>query len=265
MVAEEIIGERYHQLNNEKPGQVCLLDEQSPACSYALGRLYKEAGVTWKSDQKILFGGFYPDQDNNRASRALVELMREENSPEGQIDSSLSCVLDISSLSVFKAKEGGKDAIQANLADLPFAPNSLDIVFLDYTVHFMLEETRGKMFSRLYDALSKEGLVFIATNASLLSDFGRFGRYFDSLRSKRANKVDFWNNRPIEPHLRGYKKVLSALCDRTGDGDFDLTVVSRQESPFREYKNRYPIAINRDSEKFGDLFKNWGKRYKKIY
>jgi hypothetical protein len=265
MVAEESIGERYHQLNSEKPGQVCFLDEQSPAYFYALGRLYKEAGMTWKSDQKILFGGFYPDQDNNRASRALVELMSEKNSPEGQIDSSLSCILDISSLSVVKAKEGGKDAVQANLADLPFAPNSLDVVFLDYTVHFMSDETRDKMFGRLYDALSPQGLVFIATNGNLLSDFGRLGRYFDSLRSKWANKVDFWNNRPIEPHLGKYKKVFSALCDRTGEGNFDLTVVARQESPFKEYRDKFPIAIERDSEKFGDLFKEWGKRYRKIY
>lgn len=262
MAVEESIGELYYQLNKEKPGYVCLLDKQAPAYCYALGRLYENAGVTWKPDQKVLFGGFYPDHDNNRASKALVELMREENSPEGQKDFSLSCVLDISDLPVIKAREGGKDAIQANLADLPFASNSLDVVILDYTVHFMQEETRERMFSRLYNAISQSGLVFIATNSTVFADLGRPGRFIDSQRAKRANKVRFWNNRPIEPHLKKYKKVYFASCDRIAGGNFDLTVVARQESPFNKYKYAQPAAIDIYLEEFGRICGKWEEHFR---
>jgi len=91
--------------------------------------------------------------------------------------------------------------VQGRLEDLPFADDSVDAFFLDYTLEFM-DDPRVKGFAgRAAECLKRNGVLVCSVSVPIIPELSPMSRYFDRMK----NKV------PVFPRGTGNVELLKPL------------------------------------------------------
>lgn len=174
--------------------------------------------------QNFVLGGFRPDSANQTAFTQICRAI----SPNPD---SKHILLDLN-------REPLKDRrsraypykVQAALENLPFAPDSTDFIFLDFTLNFMDKKQMESFAEAAEQSLKPNGLIIaIHDGINLSALWGLLSR------KKHAVPQYIHSTKHIEEAFKGLRTVLKAQIKVTFD-TYDLIAFSKERSAIPKFE-----------------------------
>ncbi len=124
--------------------------------------------------------------------------------------------------------------LQANLERLPFRSSSVDLLVLDFTLHFLEGNQLSNFAMSCQDVLSPSGII-LATHVQFPNQgiWSKFVNWFDEVDRlyKRDVKHVISGLSPLKLNFLGIFKTTFGRSSLGREADFYLMVLSRSDSP----------------------------------
>ena len=211
-------------------------DLHLPAYRRALEYLLVRNPSLIESDKSptVALGGFCPKNKTLESFVAFNKNLFAEKNPRLVALDKNSYPLKFNLL----GSDGGVEFVQADLTALPFAPNSIDLLYLDCTTEFMTPKDQESLSVNLKTMLSPEGLA-LSVYHSL------FFKQRKPAVDRKRNKVPLYSYSKgwIEENLgKELRKCYEADC-KNGKSCFDLQVYCRKEAGYPLFKGE-PFCLD---------------------
>ncbi|MBP8591212.1 methyltransferase domain-containing protein [Candidatus Shapirobacteria bacterium] len=194
-----------------------------------------------KESLRLVLGGFSPHSSTAAAFIESCRSLRPKSKDE-------IFLLDLNrqpfEISIPPSSRGGENPVclQADLAEMPFPPGSLDCIWLDGTTNFMDDEKLACFGKEAERTLNKEGIVISIFPEPLVS----FLPFFRSVYESRLNRTRVYP-RSAKATL-GHLRDLKLICHLEAKRETAL-FFSRKDSPYEPFSGR-PFALEALDENF---------------
>lgn len=194
-----------------------------------------------KESLRLVLGGFSPHSFTAAAFINDCGLFRSQKRDEIYLLDFNRQPFEKASLPLL-SKEKKLFRVQADLAKMPFADESLDLIWLDGTTSFMDNEKLSCFGKEAGRTLTKEGVVVSIFPEPLVS----FLPSFRSARESRRNHTQVYS-RSVQENL-SLLKDLKLIWHLMGDWETAL-VFAPKDSPYTPFSGR-PFALEAVNDRY---------------
>jgi hypothetical protein len=194
-----------------------------------------------KESLRLVLGGFSPHSSTAAAFINDCGLFRSQKRDEIYLLDFNRQPFEKASLPLL-SKEKKLFRVQADLAKMPFANESLDLIWLDGTTNFMDNEKLSCFGKEAGRTLTKEGVVVSIFPEPLVS----FLPSFRSARESRRNHTQVYS-RSVQENL-SLLKDLKLIWHLMGDWETAL-VFAPKDSPYTPFSGR-PFALEAVNDRY---------------
>jgi len=194
-----------------------------------------------KESLRLVLGGFSPHSSTAAAFINDCGLFRSQKRDEIYLLDFNRQPFEKASLPLL-SKEKKLFRVQADLAKMPFADESLDLIWLDGTTNFMDNKKLSCFGKEAGRTLTKEGVVVSIFPEPLVS----FLPSFRSARESRRNHTQVYS-RSVQENL-SLLKDLKLIWHLMGDWETAL-VFAPKDSPYTPFSGR-PFALEAVNDRY---------------